>query len=158
MLPPGSTSQGQTTAQQMIQNILMNPRQPPANSAFNNNQGFGGGIAGVATKYKSPSIKIYAERQKYQEWEFIYDPKKDPVLNPSIATGGAPPGSTSSPTGSSLGSSTGSSFGSSTGSSFGSSGSSFGSSGSSPGSSSGSSAFSNGSSTAPPTQPGLGGR
>jgi uncharacterized membrane protein YgcG len=157
MLPAGSTPQGQATAQQMIQNILMNPRQPPQTSAFNN-QGFGGGIAGVATKYKSPSIKIYAERQKYQEWEFIYDPKKDPVLNPSIATGGAPPGSTASPTGSSLGSSTGSSSSSANGSSFGSSGSSFGSSGSSFGSSSGSSAFSNGQSTQPPTSPGLGGR
>lgn len=118
-LPPGSTAQGQATAQQMIQNILTSPRQPPP-SAFNN-QGFGGGIAGVATNYKSPSIKIYNERQKYQEWEFIYDPKKDPALNPTIATGGAPPGSTSSPTGSpstGLSNSSGSSFSNSSGSSF----------------------------------------
>ena len=40
-------------------------------------QGLGPGIAGVATKYKGPSIKVYAERQKYQEWEFVYDPQKD---------------------------------------------------------------------------------
>ncbi len=117
-LPPGSTPQGQATAQQMIQNILTSPRQPPP-SAFNN-QGFGGGIAGVATNYKSPSIKIYNERQKYQEWEFIYDPKKDPALNPTIATGGAPPGSTSSPAASSstgLSNSSGSAFSNSSGSS-----------------------------------------
>jgi hypothetical protein len=121
-LPPGSTVQGQMTAQQMIQSILTSPRQPPP-SAFNN-QGFGGGIAGVATTYKSPSIKIYNERQKYQEWEFIYDPKKDPALNPTIATGGAPSGATSSPTGSTpgLSNASGSSFSSSFGSSFSNSG------------------------------------
>lgn len=118
-LPPGSTVQGQMTAQQMIQSILTSPRQPPP-SAFNN-QGFGGGIAGVATTYKSPSIKIYNDRQKYQEWEFIYDPKKDPALNPTIATGGAPAGATSSPTGSpssGLSNASGSSFSSTSGSSF----------------------------------------
>jgi hypothetical protein len=31
-----------------------------------------GGIAGVASMYKGTSIKIYGERQKYQEWEFIF--------------------------------------------------------------------------------------
>ena len=31
-----------------------------------------GGIAGVASNYKGPSIKIYGGRQKYQEWEFIF--------------------------------------------------------------------------------------
>ncbi|MEJ7605071.1 MAG: hypothetical protein WKF37_02125 [Bryobacteraceae bacterium] len=40
----------------------------------------GGGIAGVATKYESGSIKIYNERQKYEEWEFVYDIKKDKRL------------------------------------------------------------------------------
>jgi hypothetical protein len=31
-----------------------------------------GGIAGVASTFKGPSIKIYGTRQKYQEWEFIF--------------------------------------------------------------------------------------
>jgi uncharacterized membrane protein YgcG len=48
-----------------------------APSSFNNQQAGGGGIAGVATKYKGPSIKIYDDRQKYQEWEFVYDPRKE---------------------------------------------------------------------------------
>ena len=47
----------------------------------------GPGIAGVATKYKGPSIKIYAERQKYQEWEFVYDPKDDPALKARMPQG-----------------------------------------------------------------------
>jgi hypothetical protein len=32
------------------------------------------GIAGVASKFKGPSIKTYRERTKYQEWEFVYNP------------------------------------------------------------------------------------
>ena len=36
-----------------------------------------GGIAGVASKLESESIKIYNERSKYNEWEFIYDPRPD---------------------------------------------------------------------------------
>ena len=40
----------------------------------------GGGIAGFASKYEAPSIKVYNERQKYNEWEFVYDMKKDKRL------------------------------------------------------------------------------
>ena len=40
-------------------------------------QQIGGGIAGVASKLEADSIKIYNERQKYNEWEFIYDFSKD---------------------------------------------------------------------------------
>jgi hypothetical protein len=50
-------------------------------SAFNNNNSIGGGIAGVASKYKGPSIKVYDEQQRYEKWEFIYDPKKDAAVN-----------------------------------------------------------------------------
>jgi hypothetical protein len=50
------------------------PQDPNATAAPGN---FGsGGIAGVASTFKGPSIKVYNERQKYQEWEFIFDPKK----------------------------------------------------------------------------------
>jgi hypothetical protein len=88
---------GQNTAAQMIQQLLTQPRQAPpgigpggmgapgmgapgmggAMGGGMGQQSLGAGIAGVATKYKSPSIKIYDERQKYQEWEFVYDPRKE---------------------------------------------------------------------------------
>jgi hypothetical protein len=87
--------------------------------------GVGGGIAGIATKAEADSIKVYNERQKYNEWEFVYDMKKDKRL---MGQQGAPggmngPGGTqpggpglppNNPTGSGLG---GSGFGG--GSSFG---------------------------------------
>jgi hypothetical protein len=53
-------------------------------SAFNNNNSIGGGIAGVASKYKGPSIKVYDDQQRYEKWEFIYDPKKDSALNKGL--------------------------------------------------------------------------
>jgi hypothetical protein len=34
-----------------------------------------GGLVGVASMSKDPSIKIYKDRQKYSEWEFIFDLK-----------------------------------------------------------------------------------
>jgi hypothetical protein len=37
----------------------------------------GGGIAGVASTLEQDSIIVYEEHQKYNEWEFIYDPAKD---------------------------------------------------------------------------------
>src|SRR5207245_314252 len=36
-----------------------------------------GGIAGVASKVEKQAIKIYNERDQYNEWEFIYDFTKD---------------------------------------------------------------------------------
>ena len=40
-------------------------------------QVIGGGIAGVATKVEGEGIKVYNDRSKYKEWEFIYDLSKD---------------------------------------------------------------------------------
>src|ERR1022692_1286370 len=37
----------------------------------------GGGIAGVASESTGPAIKVYNERKKYNEWEFVYDQNKD---------------------------------------------------------------------------------
>ena len=48
--------------------------------------GGGAGIAGVASKYEAAGIKIYKDHAKYNEWEFIYDPR-DEVM----AQGGALP-------------------------------------------------------------------
>jgi len=50
----------------------------------------GGGIAGVASEATGPSIKIYNERKKYNEWEFVYDKAKDRGLAGVQGNGGAP--------------------------------------------------------------------
>jgi len=50
----------------------------------------GGGIAGVASEFKGPSIMVYHERQKYNEWEFVYDQSKDRGLAGLQAGGGTP--------------------------------------------------------------------
>ena len=50
----------------------------------------GGGIAGVASESKGPSIKVYNERKKYNEWEFVYDKSKDRGLAGVQGNGGAP--------------------------------------------------------------------
>jgi hypothetical protein len=72
--PGGTTSSGpgSNNALGMIQNLLTTPQQPQTG----NMTGIGsGGLAGVASTYKAPSIKIYKDRQKYNEWEFIFDLK-----------------------------------------------------------------------------------
>ena len=50
----------------------------------------GGGIAGVASESTGPAIKIYNERKKYNEWEFVYDQAKDRGLAGVQGNGGAP--------------------------------------------------------------------
>lgn len=58
----------------------------------------GGGIAGVASKREQEGIKIYNEKKKYNEWEFVYDITKDKsrsgamVAAPAPAAGAAPSG------------------------------------------------------------------
>jgi hypothetical protein len=37
-------------------------------------------IAGVASTSTASSIKLYNGQQKYNQWEFIYDPSRDPVV------------------------------------------------------------------------------
>ncbi len=61
-----------------------------SNGAFSNGQ-TGGGIAGVASKFKGPSIKIYDEQQRYEKWEFVYDPKKDSALTKNMPQAGQAP-------------------------------------------------------------------
>jgi hypothetical protein len=50
-------------------------------------QQIGGGIAGVASTAEGSGIKVYNDRDKYEEWEFIYDPKKDKRLTGMVQTG-----------------------------------------------------------------------
>jgi hypothetical protein len=74
---PGTPNQGID----MINKILTTPRSQ-MNMAVAGAPGLqiGGGIAGVASVFEGPSIKVYNEREKYQEWEFVYDMKKDKRL------------------------------------------------------------------------------
>lgn len=65
----------------MINRILTTPRasvggQVPGAPGLQ----IGGGIAGFASTMEAPSIKVYNDRQKYNEWEFIYDMRKDKRL------------------------------------------------------------------------------
>ncbi|MGD0199178.1 MAG: hypothetical protein ABSD27_00350 [Bryobacteraceae bacterium] len=68
------------------------------------NLSIGGGIAGVASKFEGAGIKVYGDRTKYNEWEFIYDVRKDPStapgrggpLGPPTSLGGQPARSTGS--------------------------------------------------------------
>ena len=59
----------------------MSPRQGPNQQGLNVGTPLGcpSGtcIAGVASKIEMPSIKLYNERQKYNEWEFVYELKAD---------------------------------------------------------------------------------
>jgi type II secretory pathway pseudopilin PulG len=69
-----------------------------------------GGLAGVASMHKGPSIKLYGGRQKYEEWEFVFslnnqqqgapNGPRNPLQGGQPAPGGAPLGSsTGTPTG-----------------------------------------------------------
>ena len=104
----------------MIQQMLTQPRQ--MSNGLNSGAGstsLGAGIAGVATTFKSPSIKVYDERKKYQEWEFVYDPRKEAAKNiqNAMGAGGNNPGNSVGQSGLSSGSQSG--FGSNNQSGFG---------------------------------------
>ena len=65
----------------MINKILTTPRSGMNMSVPGvNGLQVGGGIAGFASTFEAPSIKVYNDRQKYNEWEFMYDMKKDKRL------------------------------------------------------------------------------
>jgi hypothetical protein len=63
-------------------------------------QTIGGGIAGIASKVVQPGIKIYKDKKKYNEWEFVYDISKDPTRSVVVpgananTNGAAAPGAT----------------------------------------------------------------
>jgi hypothetical protein len=66
-----------------------NPQMQPQLPGMGGTQ-VGGGIAGVASESTGPAIKIYNERKKYNEWEFVYDQSKDRGLAGVQGNGGAP--------------------------------------------------------------------
>ncbi len=89
--PTGSGSSN--PALEMIRKILTTPRpgglgQVQGQQTFS----FGAGIAGVASKAEADSIIIYNDRSRYNEWEFIYDLRKDRTMVGPVGPGGAPAG------------------------------------------------------------------
>jgi type II secretory pathway pseudopilin PulG len=80
--PPGADPNmaGGNQAADMIRNLLTRPRPMPGSAAAPGAGGTQigvGSIAGVASKVEKQSIKIYNERDQYNEWEFIYDFAQD---------------------------------------------------------------------------------
>ncbi len=74
---PAPTLPGNNPAGALINQLLTQPRQGVAGAA-----GMAGltGIVGVASKVKAEGIMVYNDRDAYNEWEFIYDPSKMPMM------------------------------------------------------------------------------
>jgi hypothetical protein len=74
---PGGAAGVNNAALNLIGTMLTTPRPQTAQQASNpallqnNNNTIGGGIAGVASSHEGPSIKVYADQQTYQTWEFV---------------------------------------------------------------------------------------
>jgi len=61
---------------------------------------FGGSIIGVASKIKTPSLRVYKLGTSYYEWEFLWDPTAVPGAMPGTPGGpttGTPPGTPAGP-------------------------------------------------------------
>ncbi|SRR5579864_5600961 len=71
---------GSNAAADLIRGLLTQPRSMPTGQptlGAGGTQIASGSIAGVASKLERRGIKVYHEREKYNEWEFIYDFSKD---------------------------------------------------------------------------------
>ncbi len=99
-LQPLPAEPAQNPALQLIRDLLTRPRpgglaavqpQQQQQAATPAGQILGGGIAGVASTLEAEAIMVYNERTKYNEWEFIYDFRKDPLRmrQLGLAAGGA---------------------------------------------------------------------
>jgi hypothetical protein len=97
----GGTAQGPSPALELIRRMLTTPRpgglQGTAGQA--SGQVIGGGIAGVASKTEDEGIKVYNERTKYNEWEFIYDVRQEQAASMAAAAGAAMAGGAASQAG-----------------------------------------------------------
>jgi type II secretory pathway pseudopilin PulG len=84
-------------AANLINGILTNPRQATQQGQSGQpgqtgnpvgapvGQQIGGGVAGVASTAQAPSIMVYNDRSKYNEWEFIFDlSKQRGLINPNL--------------------------------------------------------------------------
>ena len=93
--PQNGPTQPGNAALDMIGKILTSPNPNQNGMQVPGAPGLmiGGGIAGVASKMELDSIKIYNERKRYDEWEFVYDIKKDKRLKQQLngMNNGVPP-------------------------------------------------------------------
>ena len=87
--PGGASPTGQSGPGNMFGMTGPSAMQPQGLPGMGGTQ-VGGGIAGVASESTGPAIKIYNERKKYNEWEFVYDQSKDRGLAGVQRGGGAP--------------------------------------------------------------------
>lgn len=102
----GSFNQGGGQAADVIRGILTSPR-PGGLAGIQGNRRdtgsgsmFKGGIAGVATKREEMGVKVYEGRQMYNEWEFVYDYRKDDRFGGAAAgPGGGTAGGMAGPAG-----------------------------------------------------------
>jgi len=110
--PAGQVGQAGQQQQQTNASAFGQPAQlgtPVASLASGGTgQVFGGNIIGVGSKVDQQSIKIYDNGTTYRQWEFIWDPAKDPLIvggssGTTIGTpagtpaGGTPPAGTNPP-------------------------------------------------------------
>ena len=102
-LPGGTTTPGTGMIGQ-TPTIGTGTQQPPAttppgtpgqsSSSTSDSTVFGGSIIGVASKIKTPSMRVYKLGTSYYEWEFLWDPTAVPSAMP-----GTPTGTPTTPTG-----------------------------------------------------------
>jgi hypothetical protein len=87
-VPQGGAPNGapNNAALNLINQLLTTPRQPPpgvsVGTGTNGTPG-GVGIAGVASKHEGASLKVYKDRKKFKEWEFIFDPNENAPKAPA---------------------------------------------------------------------------
>lgn len=86
---------GSNPAIQLIQRLLTTPTQrgavTAAAAAAAQQPVQVGGIAGIASKRDSQSIKVYNDRTNYKEWEFLYDVRQDRLAMAAIMRQAAVP-------------------------------------------------------------------
>ncbi len=90
----GMTPTASNQALDMIRRILTTPRAGGLAGIQSGGTQIGGGLAGVASKAEEEGIKVYGERTAYNEWEFVYDVRKDAAKATAAMTGqqGTPTG------------------------------------------------------------------
>jgi hypothetical protein len=89
-LTPTGAGPGNTPVPDLIHTMLTQPRARPG--GLGGGMTIGAGIAGVASTLEAEGIKSYNDRTKYNEWEFIYDPRKDIAMQTmGMQPGGLPP-------------------------------------------------------------------
>ena len=98
------TAQGSPAAAlNIINQLLTNPRQTtaPAGTPISNGGNQTGAIAGIASTHTGPSIKVYKDQDKYELWEFVFDPTAStlpgggavgPGVGPGVGPNGGAPG------------------------------------------------------------------